>query len=332
MESQRAPHALPDPSSTSARVEEHQPPPDGGGGGLPQCTPAWGLAAPPLDVSSSGSSRLGRHPFLVQSTLRGGHLGMSTSGMADAGFRHALLLQHSVQFIPWGCRDAVRIVVAMWLDGSARAAPTLPSISFRVQFALKTEKGSAHSRIKDPLPPPGTGAPHLRAIRRTPFAGCSSLLAPLQFAVLYACSAVGASPWHFSHAMKILAGSDEPPPDSWRSSRHDEFLPPHQAPGSWRPSHTPADVPPASLPAHPVVCFVKPLVRHVRHRVVHCVGACSTPTPHPWRRAVHQVQKQLPATPWSSLCLARSMGRVPLCRGSAMEGLSSSAPQQAAAA
>lgn len=109
--------------------------------------------------------------------LRGGHLGVSTSGMAGAGFRHALLLQHSVQFIPWGCRDAVCIVVAMWLDGSARcgsaacqvfclffvfeidfvfmccrAAPTLPSISFHVQFALKTEKGSREAFADEMLP------------------------------------------------------------------------------------------------------------------------------------------------------------------------------------
>ncbi|KAM3312500.1 hypothetical protein ACQJBY_032422 [Aegilops geniculata] len=68
MESQRAPHALPDPSLTPARVQEPQPPPDGGGSGLPQRTPAWGLAAPPLDVSSSGSPRPGRPTFLVQST------------------------------------------------------------------------------------------------------------------------------------------------------------------------------------------------------------------------------------------------------------------------
>ena len=148
---------------------------------------------------------------------------------------------------------------------------------------------AAHSRIKDPLPPPGTGAPHLRAIWRTPFAGCSSLLAPLQFAVLYACSVVGASPWHFSHAVKILAGSDEPPPDSWRSSRHDEFLPPHQAPGSWRPSHTPGGRPPCIPPrapcgllrqatGAPCAAPCSPLCGCTQHAHPAPLGPCSPPS------------------------------------------------------
>ncbi|KAM3312501.1 hypothetical protein ACQJBY_032423 [Aegilops geniculata] len=80
MESQRAPHALPDPSSTPARVQEPQPPPDGGGSGLPQRTPAWGLAEPPLDVSSSGFPHPGRPTFLVQSTPRAAPPASSTAG------------------------------------------------------------------------------------------------------------------------------------------------------------------------------------------------------------------------------------------------------------